>query len=204
MESSPDEQFFEVDYGDPASVEQAVAARKEEMEIFHQARIEELELRLHEDRMEAAQHFRKQFDAYENHLGRKLRDWRKARGWSQARIAEELGYRGFDMHQTTVAKIENGSRPLRVSEAIAIADVMGMPMLSVFYGPGPEDKRWGIDAMRDAMERSEQSLEFAQEQMEQAMKQVLYYENERASWAQSINRSALEFDQKRESDESGS
>ena len=108
------------------------------------------------------------------------------------------------MHQTTVAKIENGSRPLRVAEAVAISEVMGMSPLSVFYGPGPEEEQLDRKRARELMEAAEKSLEDAQAQAEQAMKNVLYYQTDRAHWAEAINRSALEFDQGRELDESDS
>lgn len=201
MDSNADESRPTVDYGDPASVENAIAAKKRKLKIHHQVRAEENRLRTHEERTAGGKVFRKNFEAYETQFGVKLRDWRKARGWSQARVADELGYRGFEMHQTTVAKIENGTRPLRVAEAVAISDVMGMPALSVFYGPGPDDEAIGIDALRRMMERTEESLRYARKQAERAVNTVLFYESELAATAQAINLSALEFDREQESDE---
>lgn len=43
------------------------------------------------------------------------------------------------MHQTTVAKIERGTRPLRVAEATAIAEVFEMPIMAVFELSLPGD-----------------------------------------------------------------
>lgn len=48
---------------------------------------------------------------------------REARQRSQGRLVEELVQQGFDMHQTTVAKLEAGKRPLRVAELMALAAI---------------------------------------------------------------------------------
>lgn len=58
-------------------------------------------------------------------IGRNLRTAREARGISQAELARlvgEMGVPGF--HQTTIARIENGARPLRAAEAIAVCRVL--------------------------------------------------------------------------------
>ncbi|WP_315551671.1 helix-turn-helix transcriptional regulator [Microbacterium aurum] len=57
----------------------------------------------------------------DQNISRNLRRARESRGWSQAELAQhvsEIGVPGF--HQTTIARIEGGTRPLRASEAIAI------------------------------------------------------------------------------------
>ncbi|MFZ3395580.1 helix-turn-helix transcriptional regulator [Rhodococcus sp. 7Tela_A2] len=134
------------------------------------------------------------FEWWEKAFGQKVRQWRKARDWSQEYLAEQLNLHGFDIHQTTVAKIERGARPLRVSEAVALAAVFGMPALSVFYGPGPEQEPMSEQKMRELMEKLEEGARHAQEQLESAAKHVAYYEAQRASMADAINRAALEAD----------
>lgn len=58
---------------------------------------------------------------------------REERGWSQADLAERLAEVGFPVHQTTVAKLESGRRPLRVAEVYALALIFRIPAASFFY-----------------------------------------------------------------------
>lgn len=73
----------------------------------------------------------------EREFGARIRDWRKHKGWSQLQLASALCEAGFiDLHQTTVSKIEAGTRPLGVAEAAAIAVALGLEPMAIF---GPED-----------------------------------------------------------------
>ncbi|MCV7173078.1 helix-turn-helix transcriptional regulator [Mycobacterium manitobense] len=56
----------------------------------------------------------------------RLRQSRLDRGWSQADLAKHLADKGFGhIYPTTIAKIENRERTVRIDEAAAIADVLG-------------------------------------------------------------------------------
>jgi transcriptional regulator with XRE-family HTH domain len=59
----------------------------------------------------------------ENQFRKRLRLEREAHHWTQAQLAELLDRRGIPMHWTSVAKIENGQRSVRIDEAAAIADL---------------------------------------------------------------------------------
>jgi len=59
-------------------------------------------------------------------FGANVRTLREAAGWTQAYIASELQLRGYQLHPSAVAKIEAGSRPTPVDEAIALADIFGV------------------------------------------------------------------------------
>lgn len=62
----------------------------------------------------------------DQNLARNVREARERRGWSQselARQATEAGLRGF--HQTTIARVESGQRPLRAAEAIVLSWCLG-------------------------------------------------------------------------------
>lgn len=61
-----------------------------------------------------------------DHFSQRLRSERESRGWSQAEMAEMLTDRGAAMHWTTVAKIERGERAVRIDEAAAAADLLGV------------------------------------------------------------------------------
>lgn len=62
----------------------------------------------------------------EANVGKRTRRHREQRGWSQEELGRRLGNYGFAMHQTTVAKLENGSRPIRLNEVQALADIFGV------------------------------------------------------------------------------
>ncbi len=68
-----------------------------------------------------------------------LKTMRKARRLSQEDIAERMTGLGFKMHQTQVAKIENGTRPISFDEVLGFAKALGVPpneFMSVeVYGP---------------------------------------------------------------------
>lgn len=59
----------------------------------------------------------------EKRLGVRLRREREERGWSQQEVAKRLADRGISLHMSTIAKIEAGSRSVRLNEAIALARV---------------------------------------------------------------------------------
>lgn len=63
----------------------------------------------------------------EQRFGTRVRTLRKNLEKSQQDIAEALAARhGLNLHQTAVAKIEAGTRPVKLTEALAIADVLGV------------------------------------------------------------------------------
>lgn len=59
-------------------------------------------------------------------FGANVRAARKARRWNQTELAQQLARVGVHMHQTQVAKIENGARPTSVAEVWAVASVLGL------------------------------------------------------------------------------
>ncbi|MCV7056282.1 helix-turn-helix domain-containing protein [Mycolicibacterium gilvum] len=60
-------------------------------------------------------------------VGANIRAYRTAIGMSQLELAEALGRSlGERVHQQTILKIEKGTRPLRFSEARAVAKVLGV------------------------------------------------------------------------------
>lgn len=62
----------------------------------------------------------------------RMRQARKQRDWTQTTLAKRLRTQGFDLHQSAIAKMERDSdetrRPIRLNEAVAIADVLGKPL----------------------------------------------------------------------------
>lgn len=72
-------------------------------------------------------------------LGQRVRHLRNVRGWSQTDLANELGARGFTMHQTTLAKLEGASRPTRLNEVAALAAAFEVELVDLVQ-PIPDDE----------------------------------------------------------------
>ncbi len=72
-----------------------------------------------------------------------LRVLRKAARLSQEDVAERMTRLGFKFHQTQVAKIENGARPVRFDEVIGLAKALSVPaanfMTEAVAGPDEPD-----------------------------------------------------------------
>ena len=70
-------------------------------------------------------------DEAENAIREEIRALRVDQGRSQDWLAEQMRERGYDMHQTTIARVERTDgkrRPLALGEAIALCDVLGVPL----------------------------------------------------------------------------
>lgn len=71
--------------------------------------------------------------SWEAEIAGSLRDIREDLGWSQAFAVERLReVWDIDMHQTTLAKLEAGKRPLRLAEFYALATLYGHSPGTVF------------------------------------------------------------------------
>ncbi|WP_324650984.1 helix-turn-helix transcriptional regulator [Georgenia sp. H159] len=69
-----------------------------------------------------------------------VRRLRERQGWSQAELAKRLREAGYDQfHATTISRIENGERGVRLSEARAISVILGTA-LSVMLEPSGDAK----------------------------------------------------------------
>lgn len=71
-------------------------------------------------------------NAWERLFGGRVKDLRQAKGWTQDELARRMTAAGHPMHQTTVAKLESGTRPTNVGEVAALAAIFGMPIATLF------------------------------------------------------------------------
>jgi transcriptional regulator with XRE-family HTH domain len=62
----------------------------------------------------------------EDHFRKRLEDERNRKGLTQTDLADMLKLKGIHMHWTTIAKIEKGTRSVRIDEAAAFADCFGI------------------------------------------------------------------------------
>lgn len=69
---------------------------------------------------------------WERRFGRRLKDLRTAKGWTQDDLAKRMTAAGHPLHQTTVAKIESGNRPTPVGEIAVLAAILDAPIAMMF------------------------------------------------------------------------
>lgn len=67
-----------------------------------------------------------EFSSVDQDVATNLRLWREAKKLSQDELAQRMTERGFGFSQATIWKIEQGKRPVKVSEAVALADALGL------------------------------------------------------------------------------
>lgn len=67
-------------------------------------------------------------------VGARLRAARERVAYSQQIVTVHLALYGIDWHQTTVGKVESGERPVRLTELVALANVLGTPLDALVYG----------------------------------------------------------------------
>lgn len=82
------------------------------------------------------------FEMFEQHVGQQIREHRQAAKLSQAELAARVTAKGYTVQQSTVAKIEGGTRPIRVAELYVFADALEVPWIRFMlnYGAGAEDQ----------------------------------------------------------------
>lgn len=61
-------------------------------------------------------------------FARRMRQVREAAKMSQTRLAELLAERGIKIDPTSITRIEKGARGVRLEEAVAIAEALGVPL----------------------------------------------------------------------------
>lgn len=70
----------------------------------------------------------KSFEAAAKELGKRIRQLRQDRGWSQERLANEAG-----MHRTYMWGIERGVRNPSLRHLVCIAEALDVPMSELFH-----------------------------------------------------------------------
>jgi transcriptional regulator with XRE-family HTH domain len=98
----------------------------------------------------------------------KFKQLREQRGWSQEDVSDRLREIGFDMHQTTVAKMEKGKRPLRVAELFALSHVFGLPPVALLYLPVVQEHP-GMEYMRKRLEAIDETIKNTKSRALEAM-----------------------------------
>lgn len=95
--------------------------------------------------------------------GQAVAFYRSIRKWSQAQLADEVRALGLQIAQQTIAKIEAGSRPLKLSEAAVFADALGVAVGSLL------DFADVVDTSRLSIEMKTEEVNAARELVEEAI-----------------------------------
>lgn len=94
----------------------------------------------------------------DSRFGERLKAERERRRWTQPQMADLLSDRGIaPMHATTIAKIEAGSRSVRINEAVGIADLFDVSLDSLLgRKPGAQrsELTYRLRVLRDNTEKS--------------------------------------------------
>jgi transcriptional regulator with XRE-family HTH domain len=115
---------------------------------------EDLQQQILHEEMKDARQFRELFEMQEKVIAQKVRQLRTERGWSQEDLAERMTRLGWPMHQTTVAKMEAGKRPIRAGEVYGLALVFGLPIQALWYLPVPGEP-WALADMRRRLQETD-------------------------------------------------
>jgi transcriptional regulator with XRE-family HTH domain len=81
---------------------------------------------------------------------------RNAQHWTQRDLAERMTDAGYPLHHSTIAKLEGGTRPTPITEAMVLARVLGVSLASLAGGEDVEREVSRIQLRSDiaAMERA--------------------------------------------------
>lgn len=114
----------------------------------------------------------------ERTIGRNMRRIREALNLTQQEVADRMVKNGLRFHQTQIAKMERGERPIRVNEWIAIAEALGVTTEALMqHGPNTDDRLFEAklvyERMRIIVDNLGQQLHEIGVEYEQALKDFI-------------------------------
>lgn len=68
-------------------------------------------------------------------IGQRIRRLRKARKWSQEKLAAEMQLRGHSLTRQRIGEIEHGIRRVQAEEAIDFARIFDVPITEILGVP---------------------------------------------------------------------
>lgn len=75
------------------------------------------------------------FPNIDQNVATNVREFRERSGLSQEELAQRMSERGFGFSQATVWKIESGQRTVKISEAVALSDVLDLRWMDLTAEP---------------------------------------------------------------------
>jgi transcriptional regulator with XRE-family HTH domain len=77
---------------------------------------------------------------FNQRVGARVKQYRQAAGVSQTQLATVLSTLGMPFHQQAIVRVERGQRPLRLEEALAVAENLGIDMALLLYDTSDAEK----------------------------------------------------------------
>jgi len=87
-------------------------------------------------------------------FGENVRKNRGRKQMSQADLAREMTARGWQWHQSTVYKVEHGTRRTEAFEVVDLAEILGLPMANLFWPPGEVNEAAMVDSAITVLRRA--------------------------------------------------
>ncbi len=102
----------------------------------------------------------------DSRFGRRVREQRERREWSQEELAKRLTDMGIQVYPSTIAKIESEKKPraARLGEAVGIADLFDLSLDELLGREWPDDStlNFGLGVLRDCAGDAERAIDQAQ------------------------------------------
>lgn len=108
----------------------------------------------------------------EHAFAAQLREQRRASGLTQAELARRVSkYLPAPMGSTVITKIESGSRPVRLDEAVYMAIVLEVPLAALVVDRDPREV--ALDELRQELARRQSRAAEAEYEYRQANQAVI-------------------------------
>lgn len=112
---------------------------------------------------------RKQTPASTNErVGRNLKALRQAAGLTQTELAARLTDEGHPFAQQTVLKVERGTRPLKLDEAVDLANILDVTVGDLIFSRADGDALAEMMRAETMRRHAERELEEAQDELARA------------------------------------
>lgn len=108
-------------------------------------------------------------DQLERFFASNLRTFRELRGFSQTALAQAMTDRGYPYRQQTVARIESGSRAIRLGEAVALTEILDTHIYVLVTPVGVQKAASDLRALTKRVETHTYSLESAKRSLDEAV-----------------------------------
>lgn len=92
-------------------------------------------------------------ERFSRNFGDNVRRARAVKGWSQRRLAEALDIRGVKLDPSAVTRIERGAREVKLREAAAIAQCLGVDIQELITPAGREPLAVILQTLKSATDR---------------------------------------------------
>jgi transcriptional regulator with XRE-family HTH domain len=105
-------------------------------------------------------------------FGRNVERLRKARGLNQATLARRLTAMGVEARQNTISRIEHGTRPVPIEEAVALAYALDLDAVEPLFADPAAGRHAVSSALASAIAAAQKKRDELQQQLELAQAEL--------------------------------